>query len=231
MNVILDHRASAKTVDALSNLDYNVIKTPRVDHIYTTICGHTDIMLHKLDEKTIVCEPTVYDYFKEKLPDVKVIKGNTILSEKYPFDIAYNAAQIGKNLICNEKYTDSIILEYCFKNGIKIINTKQGYSKCSICIISDDAIITSDKNIALQAEKNKIEVLLVNDNKIKLEGFKYGFIGGATGLIKKDLLAVNGNINLHSDADRIISFAKKHKVKVISLNDEEIVDIGSIIAI
>ncbi len=232
MNTILDYRASTKTVDALKKLGLNIVKTTHLNHVYTTICGHADIMLHKLDECTVVVEPTTYEYFKKMLPNIKVIKGDTILQEKYPFDIAYNAARIGKNLFCYEKYTDNQILEYCNENNIKIINTKQGYAKCSICIISDDAIITSDKNIALQAEKNNIDVLMiVNDNKIKLIGFDNGFIGGATGLIRKDVLVVNGNINLHTDAEKILSFSKKHNVEIISLNDEDITDIGSILVI
>ena len=231
MNVIVDYRASNTTVDALKFLGYNVIVTPCIDYLYSAICGHADVMLHKLDEKTVVVEPSTYDYFKQNLKDIEVIKGKTVLNEKYPFDIAYNAARVGKKLICNEKYTDSAILDFCHENGIKIINTKQGYSKCSICVVSDNAIITSDKNIAIQAEKNEIEVLLVNDDKVKLNGFEHGFIGGATGLIRKDLLAVNGNLTLHSDAEKIIDFIKRHNIEIISLNDSEITDIGSIIAL
>ncbi len=230
MKVIVDYRASKTTFDALEFLGYTVIKTPRISYLYDAICTHTDVMLYKLDEKTVIVEPSTYEYFKEKLHGIKVVKGKTILNEKYPFDIAYNAAQVGKKLICNEKYTDRKILDYCIENDIKIINTKQGYSKCSICVISDNAIITSDKNIAIQAEKNEIEVLLVNDDKVKLRGFEHGFIGGATGLLKKDLLAVNGNINLHSDADKILNFLQNQKIQVISLNDGEITDIGSIVA-
>lgn len=231
MNIIIDYRASAKTVDALKDLGYNIIKTLHLNHVYATICGHADIMVHKLDENTLLAEPTVYEYFKKNLPDKKVLKGYTYLSEKYPFDIAYNAARVGNSLFCNEKYTDRKILDFCFENVIKIINTKQGYAKCSICVISDNAIITSDKNIAMQAKKNNIDVLMVNDDKIKLVGFNHGFIGGATGLLNKNTLAVNGDIKTHNNHKKIIDFCKKYEVSVISLNDREIVDIGSIIVI
>ena len=72
---------------------------------------------------------------------------------------------------------------------------------------------------------------MVNDNKIKLENFEHGFIGGATGLLNNNTLAVNGNINLHTNYKEIIEFAKKYNVEVISLNNEEIIDIGSIITL
>lgn len=230
-NAVLDFRASAKTVDALQKLGFNVIKTPEMTTLYTTICGHTDIMIHKLAENLIVTEPTLYDYFCGSLKNVSVVRGKTVLNAKYPFDIAYNAAKVGKNLFCLEKYTDKVILDYANKNDINIINTKQGYAKCSICIVSDNAIITSDKNIAAAAEKNKIDVLTVDDSSIKLIGFEHGFIGGATGLIAENILAINGDINYHMDCNRILDFCKLHKTDVISLKNGPIIDIGSILII
>lgn len=230
-NVIIDYRASEKTSDALKKLGFNVILTPKIGHTYTTICGHTDIMVHKLEDKTIVVEPTVATYFKKQLPGIEVLSGKTKITDKYPYDIAYNAARVGNNIICNIKYTDALIIEFAIKNSLNIINTKQGYSKCSICVISDKAIITSDKNIQSVLNKNNIDVLLVDDSKIKLNGFDHGFIGGATGLLNESLLAVNGNIKLHTNYNEIIAFAKKYGVEVISLNNDEIIDIGSIITL
>lgn len=226
---IIDYRASVKTADALENIGFNVIFTPRLDHVYTTIRGHSDIMVHKLCENTIIVEPTVVDYFKKKMPEVTVLSGNTILNEKYPYDIAYNVARVGNNLICNKNFTDDKILEFANKNGLKILNTKQGYAKCSICIISNEAVITSDKNIQSVLNKNNIDVLMVDDSKIKLKNFEHGFIGGATGLLNENTLAVNGNIELHSNYKEIIEFCNMYGVEVISLNNDEIVDIGSII--
>ncbi len=228
---ILDHRASVKTADALKKYGFKVVLTPKIDHVYTTICGHADIMLHKLCENVIVTEPTVVDYFKSKMPEIEVIPGKTILKENYPYDIAYNAARVGNNIICNKNFTDDEILNFAYKNDLNLINTKQGYAKCSICVVSNDAIITSDKNIQSQALENDIDVLLVNDNEIKLTEFDHGFIGGATGLIKENILAVNGNIRLHTNYNEIIEFCAKHNVEVVSLNNDEIIDIGSILTV
>lgn len=230
-NAIIDYRASAKTVDALKKMNLNVVLTPQLTTVYTTICGHSDIMVFNTQKNEIIVEPTVFKYFSKKLHNIKITAGETVLKEKYPFDIAYNVALVGKKLICNEIYTDKRILEFADKNGIKIVNTKQGYAKCSICIVSDEAIITSDKNIQIAAEKNKIDVLMVDDASIKLNGFEHGFIGGATGLLEKNILAVNGDINLHKDCNRIIDFCKYHKTDIVSLNNDVIEDIGSIIVV
>ena len=226
---ILDYRASVKTADALKKYGFCVVLTPKIDHVYTTICGHADIMVHKLCDNTIVAEPTVCEYFKNKMPEIEVIPGKTILNEKYPYDIAYNAARVGNNIFCNKNFTDDTIIEFANKNHLNLLNTKQGYTKCSICVVSNDAIITSDKNIQSVAIKNGVDVLLVNDDKIKLKEFEHGFIGGATGLINENILAVNGDIELHTNYKEIIEFCKKHGVEVISLNNNEIIDIGSIL--
>jgi len=228
---IIDYRASAKTADALEKLGFKVVITPHLNNIYTTICGHTDIMVYKVSDNQIIVEPTVVQYFKNKMPDIEIIPGNTVLKDKYPYDIAYNAARIGNYLICNEKYTDSKIIEFANKNHLKILNTKQGYAKCSICVISNEAVITSDKNIKSVLNKNNIDVLMVNDNKIKLKNFEHGFIGGATGLLNENTLVVNGNIELHTNYKEIIEYCNKYSIDVISLNNEEIVDIGSIITL
>lgn len=230
-NAIIDSRASAKTVDALEKLGLNVVKTPQMTTVHTTICGHSDIMVFKTDKNQIIAEPTVFDYFKNNLPDVEVMPGKIVLKEKYPFDIAYNAALVGKNLFCIEKYTDTAILDFADKNGIRIINTKQGYAKCSICIVSGDAIITADKNIKTAAEKNNIDVLMIDDSTVKLDGFEHGFIGGATGLISENVIAVNGDINKLADCNKIVDFCKTHKTEVLSLNNGPIIDIGSIFVI
>ena len=92
-------------------------------------------------------------------------------------------------------------------------------------------MITSDKNIQSVLNKNNVDVLMVDDNKIKLENFEHGFIGGATGLLNENTLAVNGNIERHKNYKDIIEFCNKYGVDVISLNNEEINDIVSIIVV
>ena len=89
--------------------------------------------------------------------------------------------------------------------------------------------ITADKNISNTAIKNNIDVLLIENKGIILKGYNEGFIGGATGLIENNLLAVNGNIKLHKDYIRIKQFCREYGVDIVSLSDEPICDIGSII--
>ena len=225
--LVVDFRISQKSLETLERLGYKVIKTQKEDNVADAICGHPDIIMCKLKNHDVVIKNTFCGFLSGF--GCNIIDGKTTLKKNYPYDIAYNAALVGNNLFCNEKYTDSIILEYCKEHKIKMLNTKQGYAKCSICVVSDNAIVTSDKNILNTAIKNNIDVLQVENKGIILEEYGEGFIGGATGLIEKDLLVVNGNIELHRDCDRIKSFCTKYGVTVLSLSDEPIYDIGTII--
>ena len=81
--------------------------------------------------------------FQDDFPfeDTKIAVSASNLSTNYPNDIALNAVMIGKNIICNKKYTDKYIIEYATNNNLNIIDVKQGYSKCSVVPISHNAII------------------------------------------------------------------------------------------
>ena len=54
-----------------------------------------------------------------------------------------------------------------------------------MAVVSNKAIITSDKVIAHEAKKVDLDVLLIPPGDIILPGLDYGFIGGCCGLIEK----------------------------------------------
>lgn len=225
-NIILDYRVSDDTIKSLKALNKNVIKTTRIHGVYDAICGHADIQAHYIGKNTIICAPEAYNHYLKT--DLKVIKGSKKLKECYPEDIFYNAAAFGNFLICKAEYTSPEILE--IYNNRTLINVKQGYSKCSICIISDNAIITADNLIYKAAAKHGIDVLKIQEGFIELPGMQYGFLGGATGLIDKYTLAVNGNLKTHPDYNNIYAFSKNYNVDIIALNNGIPVDVGSLIA-
>ena len=185
----------------------------------------------KLDVNNIVVAPNVYDYYNDILSNYNfnVIKGNSLISKKYPNNIQYNVAILGNYAIHNFKYTDNIILEYLDKFNIKKINVKQGYCKCSICIVDENSIITSDEGIHKEVIKYGIDSLLIEKGYIDLFDLDYGFIGGCSGLISKDTLSFFGDIKKHPDYNRILEFVNKKNKKIISLSNEKLLDLGSLI--
>lgn len=152
------------------------------------------------------------------------------ISDKYPYNIYYNHIILNDLLICNVKYTDKFVYNYCYENIFKIINVKQGYTKCSTAIVSDNAIITSDISI-YNGCKKYIDVLKIESGFISLYGYNYGFIGGCCGKLCNDILAFTGKVSNHKNYNDIKSFLHNHRVNILELTNKPLVDIGSIIPI
>ena len=148
------------------------------------------------------------------------------VGKSYPFDIAYNAALVGKFLFCYKKYTEKSIIALAEKRSLKIIDITQGYAKCSIAIVSKDALITGDKQINTAALKNGIDSLLVTNEGVNLIGFNNGFIGGASIKIKNKLF-FTGDLSSYKDYNRIKDFCAVHSTELIYIKDAPLYDYGS----
>lgn len=229
--VIVDNRIGKAFQNALEKQGIEVVKTASLNCLYDAVASHPDMQIHHLGDNLFVCEKSLKNYYKSLLPDAEIIPGQSVLTDKYPSDIAFNCARVGNFLFHKLSFTDLSILEYYKRNGVKLINVKQGYSKCSICVINENAIITSDKKINDEAIKNGIDSVVVNNSEIVLKGLDCGFFGGICGLIDKDLLCINGNIGKMSDCGIIYKFCEKHNVKILNFNASIPEDVGSILPI
>ncbi len=228
--IIADCRADDETIKALEKTGAAAIPTVKLDCLYDAVASHADMQIHYLGDNRFICAPEAYEHYKKLLPSgFTLIKGSADLTSKYPYDIAYNAAALNDYLICNSRYTATEILSEYKSMSKKILNVNQGYSKCNICVLKGNAIITSDNGIFKASSENGIDVLKIRKGFIKLKNLSYGFIGGAAGLTADNILAVNGDINTHPDADIIKEFCKKHGTKLICLKKGILEDIGSII--
>lgn len=151
--------------------------------------------------------------------------------DKYPYNISYNIALFGNYAIHNFKYTDPKILEFINKNKIQKIDVKQGYSKCSICIVDEKSIITSDEGIVKACSEFNIDCLLITQGFIDLFDMNYGFIGGCSGSISNDTIAFFGDITKHPDYEKIFKFITNKNKKIVCLSEENLLDLGSLIPI
>ena len=142
--------------------------------------------------------------------------------KKYPEDVLYNVCQIGDKII-GSKYTDASI-----KPNILV---KQGYTKCSIAITSENSCITSDKNIAQVLKQNNIDVLYVEEENIKLlkkdgtESTMQGFIGGAT-LVFDNKFVLFGDINKLKHKNEIIKHINKYGLELVRFDGLDVYDYG-----
>lgn len=230
---IVDGRVDDETINNLKKYCLNIIKTIKCSELYDAISYHPDIVIHPIDSKTVVVAPNVYDYYKDRFykMGIKVIQGEKRLKRNYPDNIAYNVARVGRYVIHNFKYTDEKLKYYYRKMNFEFINVNQGYTKCSIAIVNERAIITSDPSIYKECVKHDIDVLHITEGFIELPGLNYGFIGGATGNLDKDSILFSGSFKSHPDYIKIIEFLKKYDKIPIILSNNKIKDIGSIITL
>lgn len=230
--VIIDGRVEKEKLSYFKEKAYTIIPTIKCNEVQDPISYHPDIVLTPIGEKTLIVAPNVFDYYYEKLSGFgfNLIKGNSFLEKNYPKDSFYNLANTGSYILHRKDITDRKILEQIDNKKYKFINIKQGYSKCSIGIISKDRIITSDKGIykTIKSRTSSLDVLLIEEGYIDLEGFDYGFIGGAMGLEDRDRVLLAGSLDYHKDGSRIREYIRRSGKKPIELWDGRLRDIGSI---
>lgn len=151
---------------------------------------------------------------------------NDEISGKYPFDARLNSVILKDKLICGKKEVDEKILSL----PLMKIKVNQGYCRCSVCILNENAIITDDISI-YKATKDVFDVLLIEKGDIYLQGKDYGFIGGASAKIDSDKVLFFGSLKYHRDGEKIKEFIKSHNLKYLELFDGRLRDIGSMIAV
>lgn len=187
---------------------------------------HADMLtLHLGDEKIILSHGQ--DGLKTRLEALgfSVTLLSTPLESKYPFNVTLNAA-----IICDKFFAhQNTVKLFSHHGGFAFYTVKQGYSKCSSCVVSENAVITEDENIYFSMKKAGLDVLKIKKGETTLKGMNFGFFGGATGKLSPNILAINGELSYTSDKDSIVSFLKNHGNDVISLKSGPPEDIGGIL--
>jgi hypothetical protein len=220
--------------DALSELEKAGVRTVPAGQcgaLPEPVAAHADMLFHQLSDSGAVIfggNPEL----ESNLADIgftKILRADIPPESKYPHDIALDAARIGARLICDAKHTSKLITDYCDKNNIKVISVRQGYAKCSVCIVNENAIITSDAGIAAAAQREGIDVLMISSGSVMLRGYDYGFIGGCCGKLARDTMAFYGELGKHPDADSIRDFLWCYGVAAVPLKKGVLEDIGGLI--
>ncbi len=228
----VDSRISADAENRLRELGVEILKLGPHPDLYDAVSCHPDMMLHHLGGSRIVYAPGTDARAIAKLEELGflMIKGDSLLTPSYPYDIAYNAARVGKWYFHNLKYTDRYMREQLDILGIEPVHVAQGYTKCSVLPVNDNSIITTDTGIARAAEKKGIDALLLEcDESIRLPGLNHGFIGGACGLISNTICAVNGLVQKLKFSERMLSFLSERKISIKEISESSVTDIGSIV--
>ena len=239
--IIADSRMPEEAKKNLKKLG-NVLFLNPTEITYNSISSHPDIFFFQKDDTLIYAPNAPKRIVKElKKRKIKLIKGKKEVGKKYPETVPYNAVGIGNLLIHNLKHTDETILS-SYENHI---NVNQGYTRCNLIALNENAFITSDVGIfnavnsqqttdnSLYPHESLVEtygrtsVLYIDPKQIKLEGQKNGFFPGCCGVWKNNLIVCGSTKNLKEKTE-LDKFLKDNNFNLIELYDGDLIDVGSI---
>lgn len=186
------------------------------DTVYEEVCTHADLYMCKLGA----------------LPKAAVfhIESMEELGFRYPDNVKYNGVCMGNYFIHNLKHTSKRLMKCVQAMKLQTIDVKQGYTKCNMVVIDDHTAITSDVGLynSLQTAADSLQILLIRQGYVSLQGFPYGFLGGASGRVGDEII-FNGNLEEHPDFRKIQLFIEAQGLKVKYFKEYPLTDIGSII--
>ena len=232
MIAIIDERMPSSCQAELKKRGYDIIALPPFPRLPTPVASHPDMLIF-LSHGKLITHKDYYSIARDKLDAIaahtqaELILSDENISDQYPHDILFNAAEAGTHIFGRVNCISRHISDVCNNNTLTLVDIKQGYAKCSICIVDRNVIITYDESISSAAQKRGVEVLKIAPGHIRLDGYDTGFIGGASGLCGNNVYFC-GNIDLHPDAPAIRKFCSERGKNVVCLGENELIDVGTI---
>ena len=233
--VVIGEKYSKILEKPLKTRGIDVLSVPDNPNVGESVSGHADLSALHVGGKMIALAPYLKGSgFAESLSAMgfELSFPEITQGKRYPKDAALNVCLCGNKLIYNPKSAEKTIVEYLTNSGgYEALPVKQGYTKCSVCVVNESSIITSDEGIHKRAVETGMESLKVAPGFISLPGFDYGFIGGASFKLSKHELAFTGKLDGHPDKDKIIEFISLHNIEPVYITEKPAFDIGSCIQI
>ncbi len=219
-----------KIVKALEERGIRCITTEPDHRLQAPVMHHADMqMFHLNDNRTFVLRGESALKNKLEAEGFAVAETSVPPTANYPGDVLCNALHMGEKLFASMGGTDNAIYAIANEMGLKTIHVNQGYTKCSTAVVNDSAFITMDAGIGAAGKFMGVDIMIIPERRILLEGYDYGFIGGCCGLIDKNVLAFTGRLDSLDFEKPIIDFLDKHNVQAIELTQDPIIDIGGIL--
>lgn len=231
-HIIMD--CSCEAANTLLAMGVSLTDTVKINKLPVYERSHADMQVLPLDDETVFLlkeaaqlEPILSRHYSN------VILCKDELIRTYPFNTALNCAIIQNNIFCRVDFVYDEFLWTAEDLGFNIIDTQNGYAKCSTAVVSGNAVITDSDDIGKRAEEEtNLDVLKIPYGGVKLLGTNRGYIGGCCFKLQKDILCFTGKISNHPQYQNIKSFCLNHGVYIQELSGEELpVDIGGAVII
>lgn len=232
--IIIGEKYCPLLSNSLKRLGYDIIPLPDNPFVDTRLSGHADLSVFYCGGNTVFAAPYLKNTeFAEKIQNLDYNFRICDIKQgaKYPNDVQMNLCSCGNSYIYMPGSSCTEITEILNEEGREGIPCRQGYCNCSICTVNESSVITADRGISAILSARGFDVLEISPGYISLEGFDYGFIGGASFMLDDKTLAFTGSLEHHPQFNEIESFIKSKKVRPIFLSNFPAFDIGSAIII
>lgn len=208
-------------------LGYKCISIIASDCVSPSICRHADVLYKKLNQNTIIASACQKANFAllEKLGYRIIV--NDKLKPGYKTESYLNYIYNDDYIIYNPKTAQKPPFEFLINK--QEITVKQGYTGCSTIIVTEKAYITDDEGIYKTLTNNYIDCLLIPKGDIKLEGYDYGFIGGASVKLNKNEIQFFGDFTDKKAKHNVVEFLSKYNITAQFIENMKLTDIGSAI--
>ena len=210
----------------LKEYGYSCIATEKSANVSEPISRHADVLYLKTGDKEIYisdCQKNNIQLLKDLGYSVKEVS----LSPGYKTESKLNMVVTDNTIICNPNICLQYNLSYLDK---KIISVKQGYTKCSTIVLSDNDFITEDEGIYTTLKSVGKNCLLIEKGFVKLDGYDYGFIGGASMFLENhSTLIFTGDITKHPNYNILKDFCNSINIEIDWINEIQLTDIGGMI--
>lgn len=213
--------------DKLSEFNIKVYPSFESKILKGAVKTHPDMSIFKYDEETLFTSQESFDYYNEifKNTKINIINANEDPLEKYPSDVKFNALRVADHLICKKDVCAKSIIKRFDDN--KIINSSQGYVKCSIIDVGSEYFVSDDKYLYEIIKSLGKKCILLDKGFVKIKDYDYGFIGGASGYAR-DKIFLTGKIINEANRIRLEEFAREINKELIYLTEYDIFDIGTL---
>ena len=216
---------------SLISLGYTPLLLPKYNRLQEGVSSHADMLIFFLGRQYL-CSKEYYSQARCVFEQIDELGYSPLFTEEihgsaYPSDVLFNALLLGNRIYGLSSALSKKLTALANERKIEIVNVRQGYTKCSVCKVSENAIITADEGIAKAASSRGIDVLKIRAGHVRIDGYDCGFIGGASGATENAVYFCDDVLS-HPDGKKIAEFCEKHKKPCISLSSDTLFDVGTL---
>lgn len=219
-----------EVIAALEREGIEVVRVTPLEGLPTPVAAHSDLQLLHLGNNIILA---VKEAGALKAQFTKfgfaTQEPFTNIGQEYLEHISLNFLLLHNHCFGMLSKMPLHLKNHCKNAGLQMVHSKQGYARCSVAVVTQNAAITADTTLYKLLITAGVDTLLVDPGDILLPGYDTGFIGGCCGLIAKDKLAFTGNLSQYHCGRQVLGFLEKHQVTPVYLSRGKLLDIGGIL--